>query len=436
LSWNPKLPPALAARGRGNLKSVPEKLTVHGIVLLVIGLLMATSAFERFRIPVGALQVHLYLVLMAPFFLYMVATNIREFPGVPLAALLVFCGMYIISTLSGGGFAYGEVLKICASAATLVTAALMVRSESDFSAGVIGLSVAVGFLAFFNLETADRLGRNLMETGNKNAYSLYALPAMLLAGAVLVQKRHSTLLINGILAVCTFGPLVVIFMGANRSGWLGCALIALMLMILRGFNARGVVIVGVLGYATYFAITNFGTTSVFEFRVKQTLEGSTSDVNRKALVIAALKIGMDNPVVGVSPQQLPFELGREMESGEYSAPHNVLGQLVGGSGLICTAALAFVAISLWRLKPPGRAPQISDAFKAARSVLRMMLVLWAFRGMFTAEILYSPAFSMAIGLLIGLCVTIGRRERAQAGARPPRPLVAYPGIAQFPGIAT
>jgi hypothetical protein len=114
----------------------------------------------------------------------------------------------------------------------------------------------------------------------------------------------------------------------------------------------------------------------------------------------------------------------------------VLGQLVGGSGLICTAALALLAIALWRLKPPGRSPQISPAYKAARTVLRMMLVLWLFRGMFTAEILYSPAFSMAIGLLIGLCVTIGRRERAQAGARPARPIVAYPGIPQFPGIAT
>jgi hypothetical protein len=36
--------------------------------------------------------------------------------------------------------------------------------------------------------------------------------------------------------------------------------------------------------------------------------------------------------------------------------------------------------------------------------MRMLIILWVVRGTFSREILYNPAFCIAIGLTIGLCL--------------------------------
>jgi hypothetical protein len=45
--------------------------------------------------------------------------------------------------------------------------------------------------------------------------------------------------------------------------------------------------------------------------------------------------------------------------------------------------------------------------RRAHSLLRMMIILWVVRGMFTQNILFAPAFNLAIGIIIGLCMTSG-----------------------------
>jgi hypothetical protein len=438
---NGNLPPVVAARSEPRSKAVSDKLTVQGIALFVIGLAIATSAFERFRLDLGGLHVHLYLWLMAPFFLYMMATSYGDFPPVLLAALLVFTGMYAVSTLSGGSINFNEAIKLFASIATLMTGVLMVRSEADFRAGVLGLSIAIGFLAFFNLEATANASHSVMETGNKNAYSLYALPVMLLSGFLLVKKNNrSSLWVKLILLVFTFAPLIVIFMGANRSGWLGCLLIALMLMIVRGFDLRGVFLVGILGYAAFFVITNFGTTKIFTYRLQQTFVEGThgSDEKRRDLLFAAVQTGLENPIAGVSPQRLPYELSQRLGLGYLIASHNVVGELVGGSGLICSGALLLFAVLLWRLKPQHPGMPLSPNFRESRKLVRMILVLWLFRGFFTGEILFSPSFSLSVGMVIGLCLAIERHELAQCKAALTRPNPAFVPLPRPlpPGLVT
>jgi hypothetical protein len=44
--------------------------------------------------------------------------------------------------------------------------------------------------------------------------------------------------------------------------------------------------------------------------------------------------------------------------------------------------------------------------------MRMLIVLWAVRGVFTNDILYNPSFNIAIGLCIGLCILA---EKAREG---------------------
>ena len=58
-------------------------------------------------------------------------------------------------------------------------------------------------------------------------------------------------------------------------------------------------------------------------------------------------------------------------------------------------------------------------FREAQKIMRLVLVLWAVRGCFTHEILYSPGFCMAIGLALGLQLTAVPKiaEAVAPGAR-------------------
>jgi len=438
LSWSggPVSPPARVQTGGTGGKAIRDKLTFLGFSLFIISLTVAFSAFERFRLNLGTLYVHMYLMVMLPFCLFMVCTRLREFPGLPLASLFVFCTMYSLSTLSAGAPSYNDIAKIGGSAATLVTTALMVRSQTDFRAGVLGLCIAVGSLAFFGMHTAENLGSNsTTDMGNKNTYSLYALPAILLSGYLLVKKKNSASILTTLALIAfTFGPIVLIFMGGNRSGWAGCALIALMLLGMRGVSIRSILIIGILAYGSYFAITRFGSTETFAYRVKETLQGNHSDLVRQQLFMASMQIGLDNPILGVSPQQLPYELGRRLET-DLSASHNVIAHIVGGSGFLCFISMMMAGVFLWRIKPLNTAVPISPEFREARKMLRMMLFLWFFRGQFTAEVLFSPGFNLGLGLLVGLCMVIARRDLAQALQRPIRPQVSLPGLPRLPSVA-
>ena len=48
--------------------------------------------------------------------------------------------------------------------------------------------------------------------------------------------------------------------------------------------------------------------------------------------------------------------------------------------------------------------------------MRMFIILWVMRGIFTAEILYNPATLVAAGLIIGLCLLAEVARSAQPAA--------------------
>ncbi len=152
-----------------------------------------------------------------------------------------------------------------------------------------------------------------------------------------------------------------------------------------------------------------------ERRFQQTVEGSRSDDVRLSLIVSCLSIGSEHPILGISPQKLPRELGRRLsEPLPLVDPHNVFGYIIAGSGFLTFSALMYLGWTLWR-RPRGL-PQAGRVNKA-HSLLRMMVILWAVRGMFTREILYSPTFSVGIGLCIGLCLVEKAWQRRKIPAR-------------------
>jgi hypothetical protein len=397
----------LLARDQSLRRAPPTRLTIGGVMLLVIGLMMIFSAMRAFRADVGGLLFHPYLAPVGLLFPLVLLYRIREFPMHCLTGLIVFAGMYGFSTLAGTGLV-SENVKCAASVITIITTALLVRSRADFIAGAIGLNLAVAVLAVRGLESEidTNVGLIVVE-GSKNTFSFYALPAILLAGFVVLQLQTAKW-IQALLIVCSLVAAIAIFLSANRSGYLGVAMVLFMLLMFKGHKFRNLAILSLLVAVGGAWMVYRANTVTLKYKVDQTLAGSRSDNLRRDLFLACVQIALNNPVIGVSPQNLPMFIGRRTTTVyHYDAidSHNIFGHVMAGSGLICFGAMLYIGWTLCRHKPGTIGRESNDlAAQNAKKFLRMMIALWCVRGTFSNEILYSPPFSMAIGLAIGFAI--------------------------------
>jgi O-antigen ligase len=179
-------------------------------------------------------------------------------------------------------------------------------------------------------------------------------------------------------------------------------------MLFWNRKGKGMLLVGAIAVVVAMGIIKYGSTKVFDERMRQTVEGNKSDQYRKDILWACLNIGFENPLIGVSPQKLPIEIGRRTSNiyhYGYVESHNVYAHLFAGSGMLSLLSLFAVGVAMWRWRPkesPVGGPD--DPARDARRLLRMVVFLWFVRSMFTREILYNPSFNIALGLAIGLCI--------------------------------
>lgn len=272
---------------------------------------------------------------------------------------------------------------------------------------MLGFNLGICYLAlhvFLDLGQAYEASwqNPLDEIANKNAFSLYALPAMLLAGYVLIHSKPPVIFRS----VLLFSMAVTgasIFMGGNRSGWLGVGLIVALLSW-QGRFFRKILFAGAFGLLAYFLIQRFGTTEVFQYKVEQTLEGYQSDTIRRELFMNSLRIGLENPLLGIGPEKLRIELARQVKLVDEPLidPHNVLAHLIGGSGFLVFFALLYLGYILWQKPRLLRIyPREAIQLRSAHQLLRMLIILWLIRGLFSREILYNPGFAFGFGFAIG-----------------------------------
>jgi O-antigen ligase len=193
-------------------------------------------------------------------------------------------------------------------------------------------------------------------------------------------------------------------------------------------KGRGLFVVGGMAAVTILFMAKYGDTSAFDERMKQTVEGNSSDEYRVAIIKSCINIALENPVIGVSPQRLPWELGRVTKVPgahvtNFLDSHNVFGHVAAASGLICFAAMIGIGLTMSFIKlGDGKHPvPKNDPMREARKLMRMMVILWAFRGMFTREILYNPACAIGLGLAIGLFILAQTRFKEQVAAQGPLP---------------
>jgi hypothetical protein len=378
-------------------------LSLNGVVLFLVGLLIVASGFMSLRPQVFGLAVHPMLLPIAVAFPLVVISRITLFPTRILIALSLFVAFYLMSIVNGVSVSASEFFKMSAAYVTILTCALLVRKQGDFVAGAVGLSLAAALLASRGIGGADDAA-NIMDGANKNSYSMFALPAMLLSGFIALRMR-TTKFVKLLLLLAAIPPLFVIFLGGNRSGYLGSVIVGFMLFWDR--RGRGLVLVAAVVGTLIVLISQFGDTRVFDQRLKQTVEGNRSDDLRLRLIAVGFEMGLENPIIGVSPQQVPPEVARRLGTpGGYLETHNTYAHVVGGSGFICLFALAATALAMWFPFPSGKYVKSAhtEPIFAARSLMRMLVFLWFVRSMFTREILFNPAFNVAFGLVIGLYI--------------------------------
>lgn len=392
-------------------------LTWTGVALFFVSLLVALSAFDRFRIDVGPLKVHAYLIPLAPLFLYALLIRREGFPLGPAVGLLIFTVMYAFSTLPGVS-PIPETVKVVASTVTIFTVALLVRSDRDFRLAVLGLMLAITYLAMRGIasKTEHFTGANPLEGANENAFSLYTLGPLLLAGYT-VLDRGTAKIVRILLIGMALVVVLAMFSNANRSGWLGVGLIGFMLMSAKGQRMRGMMLLAMMVPIGIFLIFKYGDVELIKFRFDETFSGHTTDKERVNLFLACVQVGLENPILGVSPQNLKMHIARLVgEDRFYVDPHNVFGYLIGGAGLVVTGALFYIGYALFR-RPSALPKKTNDAALlsalSAHRLMRMMIILWFVRGIFSREILYSPGFCMGVGLAIGLCISRGVWRRAK-----------------------
>ena len=382
-----------------------NKLSFGGVFLFISCLLIVGSGIGQFRPDIGGMRLHPYLIPLGVAFPFLFITRLQRFPPNILAGMVVFAMIYIAAVINGGGGGTSEIAKILCGGIAIVAAALLVQSHADFVAGAVGLNLAVAALAVRGLseENLAAGGFQGIDVANKNSYSLYALPAILLAGFVILRMPRTWIPVKAVLGVTAICCLAAIFMSGNRSGYLGAVVIGFLLF--KDRKIRGLLFVGAVVGALVLLISSYGSTKVLDQRLKQTREGTRSDELRKALIINCIKIGVENPILGVSPQGLPLTIGRQLQlefGHDIVDPHNVFGQIIGGCGLICFAVFVYTGVALWRWSKPIKDPEADRLYPDMGRMLHMFLILWCVRGNFSREILYAPGFVLALGMIIGI----------------------------------
>jgi hypothetical protein len=409
-------PAAMASRANSSNQKNANRVTIGGVWLFFIGLMVFMSGVSLFRIHIANLRLQPFLLPL----IIALPLVLMRLPRMPMKILIGFClfwAMYAVSLIGPSVqkiTPLEELTKLGAGIAVIVTSALLVSSRADFILGSTGLALAIGALAGRGMQEEEV---NIIEVANKNSYSLYALPAVLLAIFIAVRvdwkKVSFRRLAIPVTLLCSLASAVAIVAGANRSGYVGLALIVLMIGLYLAFSKRlrfgrksqGVILLTCLVVAVVALLVKKGS-EVFERRYEQTVEGNTSDTLRVELFKNALIIGLEHPLKGASPQRLPVLLGERLGIADAYETHNVFAHIIGGCGFIELGILFYLAwvLFFWKVNGPSP-PGIYDDFFDARNLLRMMLVLWAVRGSFSQEILYNPGFCMGLGLAIGLCIT-------------------------------
>jgi len=368
--------------------------------LLLTGLALFGSSMRATRIEVGGFFAHPALMALVFFTPFLVAPRVGRLPRGVVGSIVAVVASVSLVTLLGGSFPLGFTFKLGASGFMILATAALVTSSRAFDAGRAGLlfgvaAMAVQALVLGESEIGTTEFNPLQSIGNKNGFSLFALPALLLGGARILEPGRAWYARSVEIGAC-IAILLALMLTANRSGWVGAAIVALALATLqRGRRLQATVALSVIGALTAWILSTYLSTSVIEQRVELTVGGYSSDDLRRDLFVGCLRLGLENPLFGVGPQNVPMELAKLLRLTTAFGPHNAPAYLFALGGI--AVVIPFAALAVHLLLATSRFRERASTHRT----LQLLLVLWIVRSLFTDEILYSPSFGIAFGLLLG-----------------------------------
>lgn len=377
------------------------------------------SAFRDLRFEMAGMAFHPYMLALF-LLVFRALPRIHNFPGRIGRPGGLFLLLFICSLIQGNSFLV-QLTKISVMAMTLVIVAVSVKSFDDFVAGATGLGICAAILCVRGIMRGPgNFGSiNPIDGAQKNAFSLFYLPALTLCLYLvfsdLLPFRRKTVLAP-IIALIFAG----IILSRNRSGWLTSGILVLLVFSTNPRRIRVAAFIAIVA-GMAFLIADVATYEADVIYERDAANAAQSDQLRMQLIIRALTIGFQNPLLGVSPTKLTRELGAIEKVDEQGIDcHNLPGYLIGGSGLFTFGAFCLFAFAM--LRPPRRFSSTSTdpfALQSAR-ILSTLVVVWLIRAQFQEDVLFSSTFTVALGLCIGLCIISGvysppRTEEAETG---------------------
>jgi hypothetical protein len=406
-----------AVRTEGALiPSLPVSLARRRL-LFASGLALALSASAAARFEIAGLSFQPVLIPVAA-----LAATVggRAFGRIPRSirfTLLAFVGLYCLSSLVGGPSVV-PLFKILALPFVVIVVGGSIEDDDDGRAAALGFSLAMGLVSLWALAFGESTVRGVNPfsgTTNDNGFSVYALPALLVAGYY-VLERTTPFRSRMMFAACSAVIVIAIFTTPNRSGYLG-VVVVVVLLLARGRRMRDVIILVALGSMLYVGFNTFGDTTALDYEFSERKDRQSDMDRRRELFDTAVDVGLANPALGVGIQNVPTEIGTRLYAiGRTDYPlidaHNVLGDVVAGGGLLLSLSFVGLGWCLWVRPSEWRAiGPPSPGEKDTRGLLRIMVVLFLVRGLFTGAVLTTPGFMLGIGIALGLMVA--NRPRAE-----------------------
>jgi len=369
----------------------------NSFLALATCLLMVLSYSAEFRLSLGGLLVHpylLFILLVSILFLIPIFAIDRKV----LFSILTFFLLFGLLALQNQN-PFMEPLKVGAAMFTFMFIFQTLKQEEDVnfvSLGLIAVSVFISSrIIMMGEDSESRLaGINVLkDLGNKNAQSLYTLPGFFFIVLHIIQSKK----VSSKVIWIGLGVVVVLAtaLSANRSGWLGIVFIILFGLVhsWRHYSRGYVFPFLVLGLLSFWLIRNYAE-DVVERKVAVTQEGYISDYGRELLLFHSLQVGMENPFIGVGKDELHKEMAKRLVVSKLKVDtHNLYGYLMGSSGIF--TFISFFVI-LYLVQRP-----VLHLKSEQREILLWFIFLFLIRALFTREILYSPTFFAGLALVYG-----------------------------------
>ncbi len=362
------------------------------------------------RPQIGAFLLHPYLVVLM---LMAVIAGLNTVVGIASRYRWAFGTYLVLFTLLSQqeSLEYVEPIKLALSLFTIVILATTLRDRNEVVLATLGTTIAIGLVSLpaivspaTSVVGAEGLAGGF---GNKNAFSLYALPVIMLATHFAIDATVSKR-IRIIMAVGAGLGSIAILSTGNRSGYLGLAIIGL-LVVVRRRRIRDAVLVVVFGTLVFTLLTVVGSSDAFWFRVNTPTTSQKSDEVRLNIIDNAIKIGFHDPVVGVGPPNVSANIATSVGHGSDVRvigrldAHNLYAYNFAGGGF--TLLLSMLAVFLVMMLRPEEWQSGTPPSHRARDslmLLQSLVLLFLIRAWFSEDAFTTPGFPIAFGLCIAL----------------------------------